>query len=73
MDLSYKFSSLIAALSKLLDFRGRLRPQMASNRKNKEDYSTRIDLNEVYRREAKKDLTPDEIRQNYLATKGRYQ
>ena len=31
-------------------------------KKNKEDYSTRIDLNEVYRREAKKDLTPDEIR-----------
>ena len=35
MDLPYNFSSLIAALSKLLDFRGRLRPQMASNRKNK--------------------------------------
>ena len=31
-------------------------------KKNKEDYSTRIDLNEIHRREAKKDLTPDEIR-----------
>ncbi len=31
-------------------------------KKNKEDYTTRVDLNEGLRRSSKKDLTPDEIR-----------
>ena len=31
-------------------------------KKNKEDYATRVDLNEGLRRSSKKDLTPDEIR-----------
>jgi len=31
-------------------------------KKNKEDYSTRVDLNEGLRQSSKKDLTPDEIR-----------
>ena len=31
-------------------------------KKNKEDYTTRVDLNEGLRQSSKKDLTPDEIR-----------
>ena len=36
--------------------------QLKSAKKNGEDYSTRVDLNENLRRQSKKDLTPDEIK-----------
>ena len=36
--------------------------KLKESKKNGENYSTRIDLNENLRRETKKDLTPDEVR-----------